>query len=211
MDSRILAVFRSRLYLNQIEFDMRLPEKQFRHNAAGIMFLLLLPLLWGFSARSLHAGEVSSSPVFQTSDGSGAVEDREYSAWEHRIAQEVISTGQMLETDPRFDDVVSTLAQRGQSLLPDGSNVTQDWVRENLRDVLPAIKNKMTAAAINAATGVIAKGAGDMANGFAGAQVGLSGEYDIGQSQTYVYSQRSGRGKGSSCRKRYLCLESSGT
>jgi len=109
--------------------------------------------------------------------------EREYSAWERRIAQEVIATGQMLEGDPRFDDVVSTLTQRGQSLLPDGSNVTQDWVRDNLRDVLPAIDNKMAAAAMNAATGEIARGTGDMANGFAQSQIGLSGEgqgYDLG-------------------------------
>lgn len=157
------------------------------------MVLLLVPLLWGFSASPVNAGETSSSLEFEKFDN----KEREYSAWERRIAQEVIATGQMLEGDPRFDDVVSSLAERGQSLLPDGSNVTQDWVRENLRDVLPAIDNKMAAAAMNAATGEIARGTGDMANGFARSQIGLSGEgqdYDLGGNlkQTAIRSSLEG-------------------
>lgn len=105
-----------------------------------------------------------------------AEEEREYSDLERRIAQEVIATGQMLGGDPRFDDVVSALAQRGQGLFSEGSGLTQGWVRENLREVLPAIDNKMAEAAMNAAANEIARGAGNMAGGFAGAATGLGGE-----------------------------------
>jgi hypothetical protein len=47
---------------------MRLPGKQFRHFTTGLMFLLLIPLLWGFSASPVNAGETSSSLVFQKLD-----------------------------------------------------------------------------------------------------------------------------------------------
>jgi hypothetical protein len=156
---------------------MRLLEKQF---TTGLMVLLLVPLLWGFSASAVNAGESSSSPLYEST--SYPEKEREYSAWERRIAQEVIATGQMLEGDPRFEDVVSTLVQRGQSLLPDGSNVTQDWVLDNLRDVLPQIDNKMAASAMNAAINEMARGTGGAANGLAQSVTGLAGgnAYDIG-------------------------------
>lgn len=113
------------------------------------------------------------SPVYESA--STPQKKREYSAWERKIAQEVIATGQILEGDPRLDDVVSRLSQRSQSLLPGGSSVTQGWVRDNLREILPQIDNKMAAGAIGAATGEIARGIGNTANGFALSQAGLSG------------------------------------
>ncbi len=118
-------------------------------------------------------------------DGGDAGE-REYSELERRIARELIATGQMLDGGPRFETIVSVLSERGQSLLPDGSGVTQDWVRDNLRDVLPQVSNKMGAAAMNAAMNEIARGAGSMmgagVGGFARSRIGLSGNeqgYDL--------------------------------
>ena len=117
----------------------------------GLFLLLLSVLLWGFSASAVNAGEAPSSTVFQKPDQSGAVEEREYNEWERRIAQDVISTGQMLEGDPLFADVVSMIAARGQSLLPGGSDIAQGWIEDNLRQILPQLDNKMAAAAMSAA------------------------------------------------------------
>ena len=122
------------------------------------------------------------APVVAAESPISSKEEREYSELERRIAQEVIATGQMLGGDPRFEDVVSILSQRGQSLLPGGSDITQDWVRKNLREVLPKIDNAMASAALSAATGEIARGTGEMAGGFARSAVALSGDgqgYDV--------------------------------
>jgi len=57
-------------------------------------------------AESSFAESLYESPI-------SSKEEREYSELERRIAQEVIATGQMLGGDPRFEDVVSILSQRG--------------------------------------------------------------------------------------------------
>ncbi len=108
------------------------------------------------------------------------VKAENYSEWEKRVASEVIASGQMLEGDPRFEDVVSVLVARGQSLLPDGSDMTQDWVRRNLGEILPQIDSKMASAAMRAVTDEVARGAAHMAGGYTQFGLGLSeGAYDV--------------------------------
>lgn len=72
-------------------------------------------------------------------------------------AKERIANG---NSDPRSEDVVSLLVQRGQSALPSGAAITQGWVQENLNDILPDIDNKMADAAMKAATNEVARGVG---------------------------------------------------
>jgi hypothetical protein len=96
------------------------------------------------------------------------------SEWEHLIAKEVIATGQMLDSDSQFDQVVLMLSQRMQSLLPDGSNLTQGWIKDNLQELLPQFVNAPFDAAMGAATNEFTIGAGSIANDLARSQVGLS-------------------------------------
>lgn len=154
---------------------MKLTKIIYACYASLILVLICSCTMLVLSATAGEFDYSSSSVVFKDTDQFDS-QDREYSELERQIAQQLISTGQMLEGDARFEDVVSSLAQRGQSFLPSGSNLTQDWVRENLREILPAIDNKMAAAALNAATGEIAQSTGSAANGLAQSMTGLSGE-----------------------------------
>lgn len=86
--------------------------------------------------------------------------EKVYSDWEQRIARELITTGQVLEGDPEFDDVVTALSRRGQAMLPSSSSLTQGWIRDNLKEILPELENKMVFAAMDAATNEVAKGVG---------------------------------------------------
>lgn len=88
-----------------------------------------------------------------------------YSDLEKRIAQEVIATGQMLGGDPRFEDVVSILLARGKLLFSNEGNITQNWIRDNLQEILPNINNPIVRAALDAATGEVARGAGSIVSG----------------------------------------------
>lgn len=90
---------------------------------------------------------------------------RQHTNLEKIIAREVIATGQMLEGDPRLEEVISVLANRGQALLFPEREITQNWVHSNLNDILPHINNNMASAAIDAATNEISKGATTVGKG----------------------------------------------
>ncbi|MEW5425253.1 inverse autotransporter beta domain-containing protein [Amorphus sp. 3PC139-8] len=139
--------------------------------AERFLFVLILAMLCVFPTTHAVAqgSETSSSVVYEQEP------EREYSDWERRIAREVIASGQMLEGDPRMEDAVSMLARRGRSLLSGGGSLTQDWVRENLRSILPELDNAMASAAMDAATNEMARGGTALAEGLAGAMTGLSG------------------------------------
>lgn len=146
--------------------------------SAGQNISLLIQKLKEVDLESLSPEE-SRALLYELKALAGG-SSREYSEWERRIAQEVIATGEMLKGDPRFDEVVSALAARGQSMLPNGAGITQDWVKDHLRAILPELDHKMASAAMNAATNEVARGAGSMADGYARSQLGLSeGVYDV--------------------------------
>lgn len=126
----------------------------------------------------------SSVLSVQAQNAEQITREQNYSALEERLAQELIATGELLEGNANFDDVVSALAGR----LPNGANITQEWVRKNLQEILPQVKNKMAVAAINTATDEIAKGAGNIANDFAYAQFGLSDVDDYAPDNSLKHS-----------------------
>jgi hypothetical protein len=131
-----------------------------------------------YDLRALAKKEASAS-LYESP--SALKQDRPTSAWERRLAQEVVATGQMLEGDPRLGDVVARLSERSQDLLPGGSDVTQSWVRNQLQDILPQVDNKMASAAMNAASTEFSRGAGSMTQEIARSATGLSnGGYDVG-------------------------------
>ena len=131
-----------------------------------------------FELKSLARKEASAS-LYESP--ASVKPERQYSALEQRLAQEVIATGEMLEGDPRLNDVVTRLAERSQDLLPGGSEVTQSWVKDQLQDILPQIDNKMASAAMNAVSTEFSRGAGNITNEIARSATGLSsGGYDFG-------------------------------
>lgn len=138
--------------------------------------------LWAgvlLAALSQHARAQSPEALLAAPELSFEEQNaREYSDLERRIAREVIATGQMLEGNPEFEDVVSVLSRRGRAMLPSGAGVTQDWVREQLSEILPEFKNEMAAAALDAATREVASGTGTIANSVVYNMTGISGGQD---------------------------------
>ncbi|MDQ0314607.1 inverse autotransporter beta domain-containing protein [Amorphus orientalis] len=144
----------------------------------AVRFLLILFVSFAYAIPGASAQRLTSqtSAVYERGSSLDKQEpEREYSEWERRIAREVIASGQMLEGDPRLEDAVSMLARRGRSLLSGGGSLTQDWVQENLRSILPELDNAMASAAMDAATNEMARGGTALAEGLAGAMTGLSG------------------------------------
>ncbi len=140
----------------------------------------LFPALAGEEAASFYSSESSSlssneSPV---GDEGGAAK---YSKWELRIAQEVIATGQILEGNPHFDDVVTRLKDRSLSLMPEPFSLTQQWVREQLHEILPEFDNEASSAALEAAAAEISRGTGKTADNLFGQAITL---YDGSPSQS---------------------------
>jgi hypothetical protein len=150
-----------------------------------LLWILLLLVAVGSLPFSTGWAEGLRDSSFYDHPPNHGKEAREYTEWERRIAREIIATGHMMESDPHFDDVVTSLSQRGQSLLPSSSNVTQKWVRTNLLQIFPHLDSPVASAAMNAAANEMTRGTGEIANGFASSQVSLFGEasdYDISAS-----------------------------
>ena len=148
---------------------MKCPRFSHFYFIGAMMVFGLSPATAGDDLAPLYASE-ASSPSVSTEEN----DSEQYSALERRIAREVIATGQMLEGDPHFGDVVARLKDRSLSLLPGSSSLTQDWVRNQLQDILPELNNAMAFAALEAATGEIARGAGRASDSLMGQAVGLT-------------------------------------
>lgn len=163
-----------------------------------IRHLGLYPLLCllgaGLLAMPVSAGSLNKSRASVISEKPDVIgietpltlqQERQYSAWERRLAQEVIATGQMLEGDPRLDDVVARLSERSQDLLPGDLDEPQNWVLEQLQDmqdILPRTDNKIASAAMNAAGTEFMRGTGNITSNFAQSSIGLNSEsYDVGR------------------------------
>ncbi|MGX1100502.1 inverse autotransporter beta domain-containing protein [Amorphus sp. MBR-141] len=152
--------------------------------AFGLHSALLLAMLGAvpaIEATASGSGRNAGSGSLETLHRSATQGEqaREFGDWEQRLAREVIATGQMLEGDPRLEDLVSLLAQRGRALFSHEGQLTQEWVRQQLQEALPQIGNDMASAAMNAATRELARGSVGLAKGFAQTMTGLSGDGNL--------------------------------
>ncbi|MFN3700988.1 MAG: inverse autotransporter beta domain-containing protein [Alphaproteobacteria bacterium] len=91
-----------------------------------------------------------------------------------KIAQELIATGYFLEGEPDFDRALSFLLTRSQSALSDTSRISQDWIFENINDLIPELSNTLLAQSLAIASREFVRGTSDILKSSATDHLGLS-------------------------------------